>query len=173
MRKIFIIVLVFITSAAHAEWSYEEVTDRMTSKITTYAGIQSANSLNLGFPYKGQNYGLLTVRQHPQHGLDVTISIDKGQILCSSYNGCPVEVRFDSKPPIRFSGSGTADRSSTRVFLNNVPRFISEAKKANRILVSMNIYQEGAPVLEFYSTAPLEWGTKAAVVPKKAAASRP
>ena len=156
-----------IASGAYANWGYSEDTDRMTSKNTTAAAIRSSNSLRLDFPYKGENYGQITVRQHPKHGLDVIISIDKGQILCSSYSGCPVEIRFDDKPAIRFSGTGPADNSSDTVFLSNAPRFISEAKKAKRILVSMNIYKSGAPLLEFSTTAPLQWGKKAAEPIKK------
>lgn len=167
MKFFFTVVLLCITSAANAGWEYSESTDRMTSKTVTFAKIQSDNSLRLDFPYKGDNFGKIIVRQHPKDGLDVMIKIDKGQILCRSYSGCPVEIRFDDKPAMRFSGTEPADNSSETIFLNNAPRFISEAKKARRVLVSMNIYQSGAPVLEFNSTTPLEWGKKAAVAPKK------
>lgn len=170
MRKILAIVFLLMVSGAHANWGYSEDTDRMTSKSTTHASIRSDNSLRLDFPYKGDNYGQITVRQHPKHGLNVIISIDKGQILCSSYSGCPVEIRFDDKPPMRFSGTGPADNSSDTVFLSNAPRFINEAKKAKRILVSMNIYKSGAPLLEYSTTAPLQWGKKSAEPAKKAAA---
>lgn len=173
MKKIFASVLMFITSAVNASWIYAEDTDRMTSKTTTGASIGSANSLRLDFPYKGDNYGRITVRQHPKFGLDVIIRIDKGQILCRSYSGCPIEIRFDDKPPMRFSGTEPADNSSDHVFLNNAARFIGEAKKAKRILVSMNIYKSGAPVLEFNSVAPLVWGAKAVAAPKKSAVARP
>ena len=167
MKKSFIVALLVITSAAHAGWDYSEDTDRMTSKTMTFARINSDNSLGLGFPYKGDNYGKITVRQHPKEGLDVIIRIDKGQILCSSYSGCPVEIRFDDKPAIRFSGTPAGDHSSEYVFLKNAPRFISEAKKAKRILVSMNIYKSGAPLLEFTSIPPLDWGKKSPVALKK------
>ena len=169
MRKFLAFALMLMASGANANWGYSENTDRMTSKSTSAASITSDNSLRLDFPYKGDNYGRITVRQHPKYGLDVIIAIDKGQILCSSYNGCPVEIRFDDKPAMRFSGTGPADNSNDTVFLSNAPRFISEAKKAKRILVSMNIYKSGAPLLEFSTTAPLQWGNKAAEPIKKSA----
>ena len=156
MRKFLGIVFLLLASGVHANWSYSEDTDRMTSKSTAHASIRSDNSIRLDFPYKGDNYGQITVRQHLKHGLDVIISIDKGQILCSSYSGCPVEIRFDDKPAMRFSGTGPADNSSDTVFLSNAPRFISEAKKAKRILVSMNIYKSGAPLLEFSTSSLLQ-----------------
>ena len=167
MRKLLALVLMLMAFTANANWSYQEDTDRMTSKSTNSASIRSSNSLQLDFPYKGDNYGQITVRQHPKHGLDVIISIDKGQILCRSYSGCPVEIRFDDKAPMRFSGNGPADNSSDTVFLNNAPRFISEAKKAKRILVSMNIYKAGAPLLEFNGVKPLDWGKKSVAPTKK------
>lgn len=167
MRTLLVIMSLLVMSNAYANWSYREDTDRMSSKSTTQASIKSDNSLQLDFPYKGENYGQITVRQHPKHGLDVIISIDKGQILCRTYNGCPVEIRFDDKPPMRFSGNGPADNSSDTVFLNNAGRFISEAKKAKRILVSMNIYKAGAPLLEFSTTSHLQWGKKSAEPAKK------
>ena len=169
MRRFLAIVSMLIATGANANWGYSENTDRMTSKITSAASITSDNSLRLDFPYKGDNYGRITVRQHPKYGLHVIISIDKGQILCSSYSGCPVEIRFDDKPAMRFSGTGPADNSSDTVFLGSAPRFISEAKKAKRILVSMNIYKSGAPLLEFSTAAPRQWGNKAAEPIRKSA----
>lgn len=143
--------------SAQADWSYQKDIDAMTSKSATYATLQSSNSLNLDFPYKGQNNGYLTVRQHPKYGLDVIFRVDKGQLLCSAYNGCVVTVRFDDKPAMRFSGTGPADHSSDTIFLSGAQSFIAEAKKAKKILVQSNIYHNGAPVLAFSALQPLIW----------------
>ena len=166
MKILWAVGLMLAASHANAVWVYSEDSDKMTSKQTSTATIKSANSLQLDFPYKGANYGEITVRQHPSYGLDVIISIDKGQILCRSYDNCPIEIRFDEKPPIRFSGNGAADNSSNVVFVSNEQRFISAAKTAKRILVRMNIYQAGAPVLEFNTPFPLVWGKSAAPAKK-------
>lgn len=116
MGKFLVFVLMLIATGAKANWGYSENTDRMTSKNTSAAQLTSDNSLRLDFPYKGDNYGRITVRQHPMYGLDVIVAIDKGQILCNSSSGCPIEIRFDDKPAIRFSGTGPADNSSDTVF---------------------------------------------------------
>lgn len=142
---------------AHADWIYEDSTDKMTGKSSRHAAIASVNSLALGFPYAGQNKGLLLVRQHPKHGLAVIFRVEKGQILCSNYRGCDINVRFDDGQPVRFSGTESADHSSEMVFINNESRFIAAATKAKRILVQVNMYQNGAPVLEFQTAKPLEW----------------
>lgn len=149
-----------VSGAAMADWSYEATTDKMTGKSGRTASLTSENSLALDFPYRGTNHGHLTVRQHPKYGLDVIFQVQKGQILCSSYGGCPIEVKFDNDKPVRFTGTEPADNSSDTVFINNPAKFIAAAQKAKTILVQVNMYHAGAPVLEFKSSTPLEWTSK-------------
>ena len=146
--------------AAHADWSYDGAVDKMSGKSSKNASITSDNSLSLAFPYSGANHAFLTVRQHPQYGLDVILQVQKGQILCSSYGGCPIQVKFDDAPPVRFSGAPSADHDSTTVFFHGANKFINQASKAKKILVQVNMYQAGAPVLEFSSKEPLKWESK-------------
>lgn len=161
MRTRFVATILMLTCfSALADWKYEETVDKMSGKKTTEASIESSNSLDLPFPYKGANRGNLTVRQHPSYGLDVIFYIDKGQLLCSSYDGCTVSVKFDDKPPVKFSATTSADHDSKVIFLRTTARFIESAKKAKVILVQPTIYQAGAPVLEFRTNAPLQWAVK-------------
>jgi hypothetical protein len=162
MKRFFYLLALLASASAHADWSYSEDTDAMTSKRTSYAQLQSDNSLNLGFPYKGKNHGNLTVRQHPKYGLNVIFTIDKGQLICRSYDGCSVMVRFDDKPAVRFGANGPADHSSDTIFISGASQFVASASKAKRILVQANVYQSGSPVLEFSSSTPLLWGAKSA-----------
>lgn len=169
-RTIFVcFALVCLSSAARADWKYSEELDQMTSKATKHATLASTNSLSLGFPYRGENYGVLQIRQHPKYGLDVIVSVQKGQVLCRSYDGCSVSVRFDDQAPVVFSGVGPADHGSTSVFLRPELRFISLAKKAKRVLVQLSFYQSGEQVLSFETGTPLVWGAAAggALKPKK------
>jgi hypothetical protein len=158
VRQLVLLVLVFCGVSVHAgQWRYQDETDQMTGKKAEYATIQSDNSLNLGFPYSGRNHGTLTVRKHPKHGLDVIVSVDKGQILCRSYSGCFVVARFDSGKPQRFSALEPGDHSSESVFIQNSSRFVQAAKKAKRILVQVTMFREGEQVLEFSSPVELVW----------------
>lgn len=158
MRLVTLALLLCFVGAASANWRYEADTDAMTGKKSATAYITSDNSLSLGFPYRGKNHGTLVVRQHPKFGLDVMFQIDQGQIVCNDYSdNCAVMVRFDDKPPIRFSAVGPADHSSTVVFLQARSRFINEARKAKRILVQPTLYQNGNPVLVFSTVQPLDW----------------
>lgn len=163
MKLFCLAIAMAFSGAACAEWQYEKDADAMTGKSSARARMQSDNSLDLDFPYKGANFGYLQVRQHPRYGLDVIFSINKGQLMCPSYSGCSVMVKFDDKPPVRFNATGPEDNSTTVIFLGNAPRFIAEAQKAKRILVQPTIYHAGAPVLTFTTGKPLEWASPKAV----------
>ena len=141
-----------------SKWEYRESEDAMTSKVTKFASITSEDSLSLGFPYSGLNYGYLTVRKHPRSGTNVMVRVNKGQMMCQSYQDCTVTIRFDNDKPVRWAAVGPDDGSSETVFLHNEARFIERAKKAKRILISIPFYQNGSQVLEFVTPVSLEWG---------------
>lgn len=152
--------LIFFSSAAHAGWAYEDSPDQMTGKKTVTASVASSNSLALSSPYKGENLGLLTVRKHPTYGLDVIFQVAKGQIQCSSYSACKLQVKFDDAPPIHFNGAPPEDNNSTYVFLKNTKLFLKKAATAKRILVQATFFQNGSPVLAFDTPQPLVWPPK-------------
>lgn len=145
---------------AAADWSYRKDEDKMSGKNVESALLRSTNSLDLDFPYKGINYGTLQIRKHPKFGTDVIFYVDKGQVLCSTYSGCPINVRFDDEKQQTYTGTPSSDHDSTTVFLTNNKKFIASAVKAKRILIQPNIYRGGSPILEFNSAKPLEWKSK-------------
>lgn len=132
-----------------SQWSYNQESDPMTSAVTRFAGVTSTNTVSFQPPYSGAQHATLLLREHPRHGKDVILTIDRGQILCRSYEACNVLVRFDDQKPVTYSGVGPADNSTESVFIRNYPKFIASLKKAKRVRISVNIYQEGAPVFEF------------------------
>ena len=137
-------------------WDYSVTADKMTGKPTKYSILKSTNSLNLKFPYSGQNHGYLQVRKKDGKAEDVIFHFDKGQSMCRSYNdGCNVQVRFDQSQPVTFNGTNPSDGSSNAVFLSSPGTFIAAAKKAKAIKVSLELYQAGTQVLEFQSSMPL------------------
>lgn len=161
MKKVLgALILAACATSAHADWDYKQTTDPMTSKVTKTAVTTSANSLNLGFPYKGDNYGRLLVR-NKGGSLNVMFSIDKGQIICHdpnmSFHECRVQVRFDEAQPITFTATGSDDHSSNVLFFNSETKFVELARKAKKIRVAVTIYQSGTAVLEFDTPASLVW----------------
>ena len=165
--KSLLLFLVLASGSVFAQWAETKSTDAMTGKVITTATIKSSNSLNLAFPYQGNNFAELVIRQHPTSGLNVMVTIEKGQILCRSYRNCTIQARFDDKPAVNFPGAEPADNSSDAVFLRNEGKFVNSAKSAKKILVQLNLYQGGSQVLEFNAQSPLAWNSIVQAPPKK------
>ena len=92
---------------------------------------------------------MLALRSHPRHGNDVIFKIERGQVLCRSYEDCTILVRFDDDEAQSFSAVGAADNSTETIFIRNYSRFLSRMQKANTVRIAVNIYQQGAPAFEF------------------------
>lgn len=158
VRVGFVLAFAVATDMAHAgQWEYEHSVDKMTGKTQSFASIRSDNSLRLDFPYSGTNHGTAVVRRHPKYGLDVYIQIDKGQILCRSYQPCKISVRFGDGKPFTLTGSGSSDNDTTVVFVSPTKRFIDEAKKNKSFLVQVPLYRGGEQILEFSTKTTLVW----------------
>jgi hypothetical protein len=132
-----------------AKWSYDTSEDTMTSKIKRKASIESENTVSFAFPYRGEQHGTLILRDHPTHGRDVMFSIEKGQLLCRSYEDCQIRVRFDGGSPQRWSAIGPSDNSTTLIFLRNQARFVQLLRKSKVVLLQVPVYQQGDPIFEF------------------------
>jgi hypothetical protein len=132
-----------------SQWIYSQSIDPMVKGTTYQARVLSTNIVNFSFPYTGAQRGQLTLRTHPRFGRDVIFSIERGQILCRSYEDCTVLVRFDEEPAAKYSAVGAADNSTETIFIRNYNRFVEKLGKAKRVRVSVDIYQQGAPVFEF------------------------
>jgi hypothetical protein len=118
----------------------------MSGKKTYTAYIRSENTLNLDFPYQGEQHGTLIIRKSARNGNDVFVTIEQGQIMCSTYE-CPVRIRFDDSAPATYTGTEPADNSSETVFLPySVVRKIQSSK---RVRVEFNLFHNGVGMLEF------------------------
>jgi len=131
------------------QWSYEHTGDAMGKDAVYEAAVSSSNTVNFSFPYSGEQHGHLTLRTHPRYGKDVIFSIAKGQILCPSYEGCTVLVRFDDQESTKYSAAGPEDHSSETIFIRNYAKFLEKLAKAKRVRIAPNVYQQGSPVFEF------------------------
>lgn len=136
-------------AAARTSWRYSKEADPMSSETSYFATVVSTNEVEFGFPYGGSQNAYLTLRTHPRHGKDVIFRIERGQILCPSYEGCTVLVRFDEEPATKYSATGAADNSTETLFLQNYGRFAEKVLNSKRVRISAEIYQQGSPVFEF------------------------
>lgn len=130
-------------------WRYSENEEAMGRGVVKNAILNSSNLLSFEFPYQGSQRGTLIFRNHPKHGNDVIIQIEKGQIQCSSYDGCKVAVKFGDRKPVNYSASSAADGSSTIIFIRNYKTFLSNVKKVDSVSIELSVYKEGNPVLKF------------------------
>jgi len=141
--------------ANSSSWGYETDTDKMTSKLSYVAAINSSNQLQFDAPYNGGSTA--TVRIENKTGdNNIMLSIDKGQFICDVSDGCAIRVRFDSDPAITFHASEPTDYSSTDLFIDPEPKFIAHAKTAKKMIIEAQFYQEGMRDMEF-NVAGLKW----------------
>ena len=130
-------------------WSYLQVNDEMSGKKSNIANVLSTNTVQFKFPYNGIQHATLELRTHPRFGEDIIFKIEKGQILCHSYEKCIVIVKFDEKEPQEFHASSANDNSSDVIFINNYQSFVEQMLKSKQVLISVGIYQEGSPTFSF------------------------
>jgi len=137
-------------------WIYNSDVDKMTDKTTRTACVVSVNQVRLDWPYKAVN-AQLCLRNSPQFGRDAYVSLmGDGQVMCRSYDGCTVKVRFDDGAQQDFSASSSSDGSSNVFFIDNRARLETGLKSASRTLVQAEFYQAGVQSMEF-NTAGLKW----------------
>lgn len=130
------------------QWNYVKNEDGMSGKQSSQATVHSTNLFELDFPYQGPQRARLTVRRHPRWGSDVIFSIERGQVLCSSYR-CPVRVRFDDGSPRTLAGNEPSDHSSEVVFIPGYGDFVARMAKAKKVRIEVDIHKQGPLVAEF------------------------
>jgi hypothetical protein len=128
-------------------WKYETVTNKMTSAQDKFCRVQSNESLSLGAPYDGVNYGSLTVRRMNGE-MDIIISIMKGQIS-GGYENDYFKARFDNEKQITFSYLSPSDNSSESIFVENRSKFLKKLRTSKKVLIEIPLYQNGNQILEF------------------------
>jgi hypothetical protein len=131
------------------QWSYDTSSEGMSGKSVRTAWVYSANTINLGFPYQGEQRAKLLFRRHPRWGNDVILQIEQGQILCHSFDDCYVAVRFDDEKLQRYDGNPPSDNSSESVFIPAFGTFMKKLPNSKTVKVEIQIYQAGNQVFEF------------------------
>lgn len=137
-------------TSLESKWSYRSSEDQMTGKNIKFAEVPSENIVEFGFPYTGKQVGKLIIRNHPSHGLEVIFLIGKGQILCNSYSGCNIQIRFDNKKTENWKAIGPADNSNKMLFFENKKKFLNKLASSKVIRIQVPFFQQGEPVFEFH-----------------------
>jgi len=132
-----------------SQWNYQRRDDAMAKGVIYEASVESSNTVNFAFPYQGDQRATLTLRTHPRYGKDAIFSIERGQLTCSSYDGCTVLVRFDDGAPVRYSAAAPEDNSSETLFIRDYSGFVARMIKAKTVRISATVFQQGSPAFEF------------------------
>lgn len=139
-------------------WNFSIEKDEMTDTKNIWAKIISDNHISQSFPYEGYTYATITIRYMKKYGYDAIISISKGQIHGSRYNGDNyITARFDEGTPKKYTFTEAADGSSEMVFLVGKSDFIKRCKQAKDIKIEVPLYQAGRPIFTFHVDEPLVW----------------
>jgi hypothetical protein len=151
-------------SAAPTKWAYSEYQDEMGRGTTKLAQIVSSNTVRFAFPYQGETHAALQLRKSPKYGRapgaglqDVMVRVERGQFV-SSYTKSFVTVRFDDGELWKFAIGEPEDGATGLLFMRPVDAesFIDELRKAKRLKIEADFYQEGARVFEF-DVGGLDW----------------
>lgn len=132
------------------KWQYNEYDDDMGRGKIKSASVKSKNTISFKFPYNGVQRATLHLRNHPKHGNDVILTVEKGQFMCS-YDGCSVEIRFDDGKVSRYNASESSTKSTDVLFIKNYNAFVANAKKSKNISITAPFYKEGNVFMEFNS----------------------
>ena len=134
------------------KWEYRDYEDKASGKTASKASLLSENKINLSFPYSGSQNGTLSVRNHPRWGKNIFLKIEKGQILSIdgySFDNKYFLVRFDDGDVKRWNYVGSSDQSSDIIFISNEKNFLKFLTNANKIYITINLYQDGQHTFVF------------------------
>lgn len=155
MRIVILLLALCFTTTASAAWKYKSEAHEMSDEKIKTATIQSSNTIDLGFPYKGPQRATFIIRSHPEHGLDAIIYVDRGQMICD-YESCTITARFDNQPATQIDVNKAADHSSNIFFVDDAKAFIELVKSSKKMKLQVMFYSNGNKVFNF-NTSNLKW----------------
>ena len=145
---------VAVTEPPKENWSYSQDSDKMTSKIKYFATVDANEPLQLKAPYDGGVTATVTIRNMKGEN-EAMLQISKGQFL-AGVDGVDIQVRFDTLKAETYSCSGPSDYSSTVLFIQSSAKFIAHLKKAKKLLIGAEMYDNGVQQMEF-NVAGFKW----------------
>jgi TonB family protein len=146
--KKFIFALILSPLTALASWNYETFKMGIDEIPTYYGSTRSLNSLSLGFPYQGKNFGTLAFRHRADGDFSIMLSIQKGQLLCG-FDSCQLKLRIDGQPSFSYGFHSPDNGVGSILFADEPTELEEKLRKAKRFKIEINVFHESAKVLEF------------------------
>lgn len=130
-------------------WQKHEFKDEMTGDVTKLTFLESSNSVKFDFPYNTPNGSKLRMVVRRMNGkLDAYLSIDKGQMICSS-SSCSFRLKSGDDAAETWEASRSTTYDSDLMFVNNDPRFIYALEKQKPLKIGVKFHKAGERVFEF------------------------
>lgn len=132
-------------NAKPENWFYHDSKDDLHGTTTKLAVTESINSANFGFPYGNSSKLSLGIRENHQ-GLDVYITIDKGQFVCGLINGCEVPFKFDDGQIMNITMVESDSHAADILFVkldSTERKIIEKIKVSKKLIIAPKFYQHG------------------------------
>ena len=134
------------------KWSTRTSKDKLTDAVIETASLESTNTVNLSFPYHGEQRGRLTLR-NTAGKYEVMFSIERGQLFPGSLvtGGAKTNIRVDD---LLFQSklSGTTGYQTETVFLLE-PRLPQLIMTGRELRIEAELYNEPNTVFVFDLTS--------------------
>jgi len=142
-----------------SRWNYSTNEDRMDGSKSYFAHLTSNNMLLFKF-MNTYSWFQLTIRNKNKKNEVILLMMKEtaGQFMPSHYSPYKTcRVKFDENSPINFGySSSISDGSSNMIFFFNEQKFIANLKKAEKVMIECEFFQEGKKIIEFNVNG-LEW----------------
>lgn len=149
---VFFVTILSATGASSQEpigaWTYKETSDQMRGTVQHFATLRSDNALDFAFPYQGGSRGTLTLRLEGST-LNVLLSVDKGQFMCSASEENIVSAKFDAGPVQDFRCNTSSDGNTGVIFVMSEMDFLRQLKASSKLIMEAEFYREGRRQLVF------------------------
>ncbi len=132
-------------------WFNNVSKDEMRGTETRSTRTISINQADFEFPYNGGSNLILTVR-NGKSGTDLIINITKGQFICSSFDGCKVNFKFDNGNIQSVTMVGTDTHDTDVLFVQSeatTKKLIEKLKVSKKLIVEPSFFQEGTKQFTF------------------------
>ncbi len=140
-------------AVANNTWQYSQEVDKMTSKTDYYAELDANDEVYFSPPYDGGSMVRLLIRYRDNEN-DIMLEVKPAQFNSDVVNGENIRIRFDNEQPITCNCREPSDYSTTMLFLPS--SLITELKKAKKIIIQAEFYDNGLKEMEF-NTEGLVW----------------
>lgn len=128
------------------DWTYRKSIDELTKRETFHASLVSENTINLDFPYQGEQPAAILISNRGEKQPTVLFFLQRGQLICSSYD-CSFDVAFDDNAPLTLEGTEPASRSSEAMFLPD--EILTSIQQSKEMRIRVTIHREGSHTFIF------------------------